>query len=79
MTSPPRKIQVECPKCGTTYDDWYRPSINLDLEGWDENDPDVKAYLRQASTATCPSCGHTVELDVLVVREGVWRFSSPRE
>ena len=69
MTSPPRKINVECPKCGARYDDWHRPSINLDLDNFDEE------YLRRASTATCPSCGHVVELRTLVVEGDVWRFT----
>jgi len=69
VTSPPRKITVECPKCATRYDDWYRPSINLDLDDFDEE------YLRRASTATCPECGHVVELNTLVVKGDVWRFT----
>ena len=67
MTSPPEPIMVTCPGCGTLYPDWYRPSINLMIEHFDEE------YLKEASSATCPSCGHRVELDVLVVGEdGTW-------
>jgi endogenous inhibitor of DNA gyrase (YacG/DUF329 family) len=68
VTSPVEQIRVECPKCGTGYDDWYRPSINLNLEAWDADD------LREASTATCPACGHEVELETLTVEGDVWRF-----
>ena len=74
MTSPVEQIHVGCPACHTVYEDWYRGSANLDLEGWDADDPDVQQYLRECSTATCPSCGHTLELDTLVVADGVWGF-----
>ena len=70
MTSPPEEIEVECPKCGGVYSDWYRPSINLTLEKFDEE------YLEEASTSTCPECGYKVRHTVLTVREdGVWEFS----
>jgi hypothetical protein len=68
MTSPPEQITVECPRCAEEYEDWYRPSINLNLESFDEE------YLREASTATCPSCHFVVELPTLVVEGDVWRF-----
>jgi endogenous inhibitor of DNA gyrase (YacG/DUF329 family) len=70
VTSPSQTIRVRCPRCGHEYDDWYRASINLDLDDFDE------AYLREASTATCPSCGHIVELDTLVASGDVWEFQS---
>jgi hypothetical protein len=76
VTSPPERIQVECPRCGREYEDWYRGSVNLDLEGWDANDPEVQEYLRECSTATCPRCGHVVELDMLVVEGNVWRWGT---
>lgn len=69
MTSPPKQITVECPSCGDRYEDWYRASINLDLDDFDDD------YVRQATTATCPDCGHVVELVTLVVAGGVWRFT----
>ena len=31
MTSPPRPVEVECPACGHTYEDYVRASINLAL------------------------------------------------
>ena len=69
MTSPIEKIMVQCPKCGNDYEDWYRASINLMLDDFDED------YLRQASTATCPVWKHTVDLGVLTVRkDGVWEI-----
>lgn len=39
---------------------------SLNLDDFDEE------YLRQASTATCPTCGHFVELHTLVVSGDVW-------
>ena len=69
MTSPPEEIQVKCPKCGKVYADWYRPSINLRLDHFDDE------YLEQASTSTCPECGYKVRHNVLVVREdGTWEI-----
>lgn len=68
MTSPVEEIQVECPRCRTVFKDWWRPSVNLDLDDFDDD------YLRQATTAKCPSCGHVVAFDSLVVKGGVWRF-----
>ncbi len=74
MTTAPVQIEVKCPACAKVYDDWYRASVNLDLEGWDANDPEVKEYLRECSTATCPKCGHIVEIDMLIVEGDVWTF-----
>jgi hypothetical protein len=76
MTSPVETITVECPACGVTYEDWTRGSVNLDLEAWDPADPEVAAYLRECQTATCPSCGHVVELETLTAKGGVWRFGT---
>jgi hypothetical protein len=42
--------------------------VNLDLDPWAD-----AAYLRDASTATCPSCGLVVKLDALVVDGSLWR------
>jgi large subunit ribosomal protein L7/L12 len=67
VTSPPEQIQIDCPKCGTVYQDWYRPSINATL------DPELAAdeeYMRQASTGTCPACGHTVDIGTLIAEWG---------
>ena len=55
------------------YEDWYRASVNLNLEGWDSDDPKVQQYLEECSTATCPGCEHVVEPDTLVVDGDVWR------
>jgi hypothetical protein len=69
VTSPPERIQVLCPKCGTTHQDWYRASLSLTLDHFDDE------YIRQASTATCPTCGTVVELGTLIVDEdGTWRI-----
>lgn len=68
MTSPPI---VQCPKCGRHYPDWFRASVNLDLDPFDSD------YLEQCSTATCPACQHKVNLDVLVVEDGVFQMGLP--
>jgi endogenous inhibitor of DNA gyrase (YacG/DUF329 family) len=64
MTSPVEQITVVCPGCGQEYEDWHRRSVNAML------DPEMaadRAYMRAASTATCPSCGKVVRLGTLVV------------
>jgi hypothetical protein len=66
MTSPPREVTVDCPKCGLRYQDWCRASINLDLESFDDE------YLDRASSAVCPGCTHKVYFGTLVVRNGVF-------
>jgi DNA-directed RNA polymerase subunit RPC12/RpoP len=67
MTMPPENITVVCPKCGKTYEDWYRASMNLQIDDFDED------YIEEASSATCPHCGYKVHLDVLVVTDdGQW-------
>lgn len=69
MTMPPEPITVVCPLCGHEYEDWWRPSINLSLDHFDDK------YLEECSSATCPRCGLRVELDTLVVkRDGVFSF-----
>ena len=61
MTSPPEDITIKCPKCGHVYKDWWRPSINLGLDDFDE------AYLIEATTSTCPKCGFRIEHSALMV------------
>lgn len=69
MTMPPEEITVTCPECGNVYEDWYRGSINLQLDDFDDE------YIEKASTATCPKCGTVVALGTLVVdRNGVWHL-----
>ena len=65
MTSPVENITIRCPKCGVHYEDWYRASVNRELDDFE------KEYLKECSSATCPVCGHTVQFDMLVVdRDG---------
>lgn len=61
MSSPPENIRIKCPQCGCIYDDWWRPSINLGLDSFDED------YVKEASESKCPDCGFVVKHDVLVV------------
>jgi len=70
MTGPVEEVTVECPKCGRSYSTFYRGSMNLELDAFDEE------YVREMSTGTCPDCGHAVELGALVVeRDGTWRLT----
>ena len=64
MTSPPEPIEVTCPDCGHRYVDWYRPSINLSLDDFDDD------YLEEASTTTCPRCRSKYDLGTLFARRG---------
>jgi hypothetical protein len=66
MTSPPREVEVCCPNCSSVYRDWYRPSLNLDLDDFDDD------YIDAASSAVCPSCGHKIYFDSLVVIDNVF-------
>ena len=67
MTSPCNPISVKCPSCGATYDDWYRPSINLALDDFDDE------YLDEVTSSTCPHCQCKVRHSVLTIREdGFW-------
>jgi hypothetical protein len=63
MTSPIEPVRVTCPECGEAYEDWYRASINLTLDDFDD------AYVAEASSAKCPTCGFRVRFDSLIVDE----------
>ena len=69
MTSPPRPIVVRCSRCSAVFESYYRPSINLDLEPWTEDE------LHEATSATCPRCAAVIDLDALIVDDGVWTVS----
>ena len=67
MTSPVITITIKCPKCGKVYEDWYRASVNLMLDDFDED------YLDECSSAACPDCGYKIESDNLIVdKEGTF-------
>lgn len=71
MTSPPENIHILCPQCGHLYEDWYRASLNLEIDDFDEE------YIKEATTSTCPECKYVVDHDVLLVRpDGVWEINS---
>ena len=61
MTSPIEEITVRCPECDAVYQDWWRPSLNLSLDPFDE------AYVKEATTSKCPKCGFIVQHDALIV------------
>lgn len=68
MTSPPEPITVYCPKCNLIYEDWWRPSVNLDLDHFDA------AYLEKCSSATCPRCHTKVSLPALHVEDAKFTY-----
>jgi hypothetical protein len=52
MTMPPETVDIICPECGHQYQDWYRPSVNLNLDSFDDE------YLDKCSSAVWPQCEH---------------------
>lgn len=68
MTSPIKTIDVLCPQCGHLYQDWFRGSVNLDLDDFDDE------YLEECSTAICPECKFKVYFDSLTVKDGVFHL-----
>ena len=68
-------ITIECPGCGSTY--------RARDEGNDLSLPDVTAAQtpsRTAPTATCPGCGHMLDLAELHADDdGVWRSAGRPE
>ena len=74
MTSPVQTLEIHCTGCGRLYEDWHRGSVDLSLEGWDPDDPNVEAYLRECSTATCAECSVVVDLDMLIVDGATFSF-----
>lgn len=70
MTSPVEEVTVRCPGCGHVYRDWFRASVNLALDDFDDD------YLRQCSTATCPRCATVTGFDSVVVADDAetWLF-----
>jgi len=69
MTSPPRRIDVKCPKCHTFFETYHKASINLKKDNFD------KKYIEKISIAKCPNCKFKISLDTLVVRkDGTWQI-----
>jgi len=73
VTSPPSEVTVTCPKCAHVYQDWRRPSVNLDLDNFDEE------YLDRCMSAVCPACGHKVYFSALIVEDGVFHLPGSAE
>lgn len=69
MTMPIENVIVQCPKCNRQYEDWYRGSVNLDLDDFDQE------YIDRCSSAVCPHCNHKVYFNNLVVKHGVFFIS----
>ncbi len=51
MTSPPRRVDFDCPRCNRRSHDYLRASINLDLDGFDDE------YIDLAMSVRCSHCG----------------------
>jgi hypothetical protein len=62
MTSPPEPITVICSACDFKFDSWFRPSINLNLDHFDDEELDAM------NSAICPKCGHKNELPSMLVK-----------
>jgi hypothetical protein len=61
MSSPPELILVWCP-CGALYRDWWRPSMNLSLDNFDDD------YIERMSSTSCPNCRSHSRLGTLLAR-----------
>ncbi len=70
-------VRVECPNCRHCYEDWIRPSVNLDLEARRADHARVAAYLRECSSTRCPVCEHVVEFETLVIQGDNWSLGTP--
>ena len=66
---PPEQTTVACPRCGERFAAWHRPSVNLGIERWSEEE------LRGATTATCPRCATVIDLDARVVDGDNWTLA----
>ena len=69
MTSAPEPITVQCPSCGVQFETWRRASTEQDLVGFDD-----EAWVEESTTATCPACGSTTDLDSLAAQDGILHF-----
>jgi len=69
MSSAPEQITVQCPSCGVQFEAWRRAPVDQDLVGFDD-----EAWVEETSSATCPACGSTTDLDNLIVQEGILHF-----
>ncbi|MGA2912574.1 MAG: hypothetical protein ABSE07_03565 [Methanoregula sp.] len=56
MTSPPREITANARTAGKVFEDWYRASVNLMLDDFDD------AYPDGCSRATCPGADKRSDL-----------------
>ena len=61
MSTPPEFIIVWC-HCGAVYKDWWRPSMNLSLDNFDDD------YIERASSITCPNCRSYSRMGTLLTR-----------
>jgi type II secretory ATPase GspE/PulE/Tfp pilus assembly ATPase PilB-like protein len=66
MTSPIKAIDVLCPQCRQQYQNWHRPSVNLDLDDFDDE------YLDECASAICPNCNFKIYFGSLTVKNSVF-------
>jgi hypothetical protein len=79
MTSPVEQIVVECPKCGLSYDDWTRGSVNLrEVVMQDQDRPTGNLTPREFAFLTPEDMGSDYEAACrgagLAVTEQGWGF-----
>ena len=74
VTSPVEEILVRCPRCRHLYRDWWRASINPQLDLALGADLD---YLDATRTAICPACGAHTAVEELTPRRDLWRADDP--
>ena len=65
---PIEEVTIKYPQCDRIYSDWYKGSINLDLDDFDED------YIDKCSSAVCPDCGHKVYFETLIVKKGIFQI-----
>ncbi|HDS1199506.1 TPA: hypothetical protein QDZ95_003030 [Shewanella algae] len=64
MTMPPQDVIIECPVCGHEYSAMIRPSINRQLDNFDD------AYVKCVTTSECPSCQAKIRSGLVVDKDG---------
>jgi uncharacterized Zn finger protein len=65
-------IKVECPSCGERYETQHGTTIDLS-RGDEVSEQDLYTVTRKR----CPSCGHVVDLSMLLIDEyGVFHLEA---
>lgn len=61
-------IIVKCSNCGNEYEDWYRGSINLDIDNFDNE------YVEKATTTICYKCKNKELLGSVIIKDNDWKL-----